>query len=251
LKKLFCFAGCAVLVVLLLLACGGIAYFASKGFIPGVSELLGATKPKDLGVTYTELDFESYMAKTGSTVEIIDSAASPQESIAFSVPRDYQQVAFTQAEITARVNHIQWSYTPIRDVQVRFDSDGAIEMSGVLVMDNIISFLNASGYEVSQEDINKAIRRIDIIPVDPAIYLKMVPVVVNNTATITIEAFELGRFSVNVDQYNGSTVLGELVTQIFSQVDGFYAQSVTVGDGTMTFDGTAPTVVEVYTGATE
>lgn len=236
---------------MLLCTCGVVAYLGYNGFVPGVSSLFGANTPKDLGVTYTELDYESYMDKTGSTITVLPiatEAPAPQESITFADPVDHA-ITFTESEITARVNTIQWSFTPIKEAQIKLNGDGSLELSGKLIIDNLIPFLSAAGYAFDQEDVQKVFDKVGMIPIDPAIYAKVVPVVTDNTATVSIEAFDFGGFSIDTGKYSGDDILSALVTQVFSQIDGFYARSVTIGEGTLSFDGISPTTITVYPSA--
>lgn len=243
-KKAFCCIGCLIALVLLC-ACSGVAYVGYIGFMPGVSSLFGSNKPRDLGVISSPADFDSYMDKTGTRVETMPAAATPRESIVFSEIKDYSGVGLTEAEVTARVNGIQWAYTPVKNTQIAFNADGTIEMSGVLVLDNIVPFLSATGFAVTQEQLNKAIGSIGLIPIDPIFYIKAYPVVSENAATVSIQELEIGKMKIDVGKYGGDAVMSGLVNQIFTDVDGFYARSVTVGDGTLTFDGTAPALATV------
>ncbi len=243
-KGLFCFLGC--FIAILLLGVGGvIAYLGYQGFVPGVSEFFGSTEPKDLGVTYTDADYESFMVKSGATTNLMTQADSPSESISFTGAKDFQSVPFSQSEITARVNNIQWAYTPMREVQVKCNLDGTMEVSGVFIIDNLVPFLSAIGYSVSQEQLDKALENVGKIPVDPVFYIKVFPIVSNNTADITIQEFELGRLEIDVYPYGGDSVLSEIVTKVFNEVDGFYVRSGVINEGELIFDGTAPTSVTV------
>ena len=54
--------------------------FGYLGFVPGVSNLFGSNKPKDLGVIYTAADY----ARNGTTHTILPAGALPENSIVFS-----------------------------------------------------------------------------------------------------------------------------------------------------------------------
>jgi len=61
-----------LLIIFLLIVFGIIFVLAYLGYIPGLSKLLGAETPRDLGITYTEADKTAARAK--SKIKVINSA---------------------------------------------------------------------------------------------------------------------------------------------------------------------------------
>ncbi len=109
----------------------GLVGASVAGFVPGVSNLIGTARPRDLGVRYTEADYESGLAKIpGHTVtnpEYMCVTCNYQSS--GSVPADE---TFTQEEFTAQVNTLNEKKGPVSDTQVRFNEDGSVESSALV-----------------------------------------------------------------------------------------------------------------------
>ena len=81
------------------------------GFVPGVSNIFGSNKPKDMGVTYTTADYASAHARNGTTHSVLPAGSVP--SITFSGSHQVNTV-YTQAEINALLNNRQWTNYPLR-----------------------------------------------------------------------------------------------------------------------------------------
>lgn len=230
----------ASLVAIAILALG---YF---GFVPGISNLLGANKPKDLGVTYTDEDFKNYIAKTN--VQFADFAAAPDnptkpgKKIVFADPKPLNGNV-SQSEITAAINNAGWLWMPLSNTQVRF-GDGTVEISGNLNIDYItqfITFIGGVGYEQSEVDqaVSWAGKFVGAAPV----YIKANASVANNVPTITVTESRIGRFSIPVDI--AQKVLQTGAANAISRTPGLQANSTTFSPGQINYDGTIPTTVYV------
>ena len=60
-----------VLVIVVVLVLGYL------GFVPGVSNIFGSNKPRDLGVTYTAADYASAHARNGTTHTVLPAGSVP------------------------------------------------------------------------------------------------------------------------------------------------------------------------------
>jgi hypothetical protein len=54
------------------------------GFMPGVSNIFGSNKPKDLGVTFSAADYQSARAKMGTIISDLPNNAAAEASVKFS-----------------------------------------------------------------------------------------------------------------------------------------------------------------------
>jgi len=234
-----------LLVVLIIL--GGIGYVTYLGFMPGLSNLVGANKPKDLGITYTKADFNKDIEKSVTKVEFTNSLTDASKSIIFSGQKDLTQ-SFTSAEISSRLNYSSWVYMPVANTQVRFNSDGTLEFSGNLVMNNLNGFINAiGGVGYTQADIEKGLGYLNIIKTDPPIYLKVKPTVINNQVTLSFSSATVGKMSIPLDKIDANSFMAGLTEKIMGEIPGFNAKSVTITDNQMNFSGTVPETAKVYT----
>ncbi len=115
------------------------------GFVPVLSTLLGATKPRDLGIRYTDYDFSSYQQKT--KINFVDFANAPDnpnkpgKKTVFADPKVVENLQLTQEELTAAVNSTGWLWMPVKNAQIRL-TDNTVEVSGNLNMKYIDEFIN-------------------------------------------------------------------------------------------------------------
>jgi hypothetical protein len=171
------------------------------GFVPVLSEAMGANKTKDLGVTYTSADLTSANAK----LNVIFKTLPPTDSGAASLTRTGQKqliASFTSAELTALLNdHSQkWKYYPIKDIQVKISNDGVIEMSGILQADRFTGFADA--VQVRESSRSQVRPYLYAVSSNPSIYMKGNLSIANNIVQTEIQSIEVGRLSVSGDQIN-------------------------------------------------
>lgn len=217
------------------------------GFVPGLSNIMGARTPKDLGVTWTEADFESYKAKTNTTFKNFDVAPDnpekPGKKTVFADPLTVSELTLTQAEITAAINSLNWAWLPAENVQVRL-SDGTVEISGNVKLDHIedfVKFIGGVGYD--SEDVAKAAdwgrRFVD----GGAFYAKGAASVSNNQLTLDLQQVQIGRFSAPIDI--ASTVVYTGGSNGINNVQNLDISSAKVEAGILKFSGTYPSTIYV------
>lgn len=244
------FIGTVVVVVLVL------GWF---GFVPGLSSIMGTNKAIDLGVTYTEEDLKSAIAKSGATYEAISGDPAANESISFSGSHEVN-TSWTSAEMTALSNDRPWKYYPIKDVQIRINPDNTAEMSGVF------SEKKLEGYATAIGTPQEVVDRLNLLPAEAAFYIKgTMALSENQVSKFDITSAKLNRLpvppgillSVNTEivnrAYAADAVTDELqkysgkrqaivdfINQKLAWVAGFYAKSAKFNDGKLEFDGSLP-----------
>jgi hypothetical protein len=217
------------------------------GFIPGVSNIMGARDPKDLGVVWTEADYQSYLEKTNASFIDISNAPinpnNPDKKIIFTDPKTVENQTFTQEEITAAINSVGWAWMPISNAQVKF-TDNTVEISGNLELDNIekfIGFIGGVGYE--NQAVNTAAdwgrRFVNGAP----IYFKADASVSNNSLNLSLQEASIGRFSVPMDIADKVLYTGS--TNSINNAQNFSVDSAKFIDGSLSFSGTYPQTVYV------
>jgi hypothetical protein len=217
------------------------------GFVPGLSSIMGANTPRDLGITYTEADYASYKEKTG--VAFIDFSEAPEnpnkpgKKIVFSDPKTVSNQEFTQEELTAAINSVGWAWMPLKNAQVKFTQD-VVEVSGNLNIDNIdkfITFIGGVGY--SNENVNTAISWGKKLVGDAPIYIKANATVANDQLTFNLVEAQVGRYSVPQDI--ADKVLSTGTTNAILKTDNLEATLAQPVDGALLFSGTYPTTIYV------
>jgi hypothetical protein len=243
-KKILIIFLVLILVVILVVVLG-LAYI---GFVPGLSGLMGSTKPRNLGIKYSQADYEAYNQKTNTQTTITQTASVSGETLNFSEPKE-MQVTMSEAEVSARIGHSPWKYMPLTNFQIRFPGKDIVEFSANLATDRLSGFIaEAGGVDISQADIEKGLSYLKIVSKNPPVYAKAQVSVNDNKAEIVLQKLELGRMPIPFGSIDIDTSLENAVNDIMDKTPGFKAKSVRFGDGKMTFEGSAPTKIEVLGG---
>lgn len=233
------------------------------GFIPGLSDVLGANKARDLGIRYTEADRISGRSKSKIEYGEIKDGDSPMESVVLSGSREVKS-EFTSQEMTALMNNRPWKYWPYKNVQVKFNEDGSGELSGNLIKDRMPGYLVFAG--VPDQVINIA---MSFLPDNTAFYVKMKASLVDNQIEVfEPQSFSIGRIPLPVGMFlsfaypsivnevhadsitdlkgeldkvsNKKDIVINFLNQRISLISGFYAKNARFGDNKLIFDGTLP-----------
>jgi hypothetical protein len=246
-----------VLIVFPILALG------FMGFIPGLSNVLGANKARDLGIKYTEADRISGRSKSQIEYGEIKEIVSPEESAITSGSRIVKS-EFTSQEVTALMNNRPWKYWPYKNVQVKFNADGSGELSGNLIKDRMPGYLTFAG--VPEQVITIA---MNVLPDNTSFYVKMRASLVNNQIELfEPQSFSIGRVPLPVNMFlsfaypsivnevhadsfsdlkdelgkvsNKRDLIIDFLNQRISLITGFYAKNARFGDNKLIFDGNLP-----------
>lgn len=221
------------LLVIIILVVGLVGY---AGFVPGVSDIIGTNKPRDLKIEITEADGDSAQAKLGQS--FADPSDDPHQQLvdAGGTPVNTR---LTQEEFSAHIEKLH----PVSDVQIKFDGD-TFEISGRIDKDRIPAFARTIGVDDGKS--NQEILNIveQYIPVSPVFYAKGTGVLENNVADVSFEKAELGR--VPVPSNEASSALEEYISVVLNYVPGFSADYIAVEDGELIFQGSAARVVPRY-----
>lgn len=233
----------SVLLILPILVLGWL------GFVPGLSGLFGATKAKDLGVQYTQVDYTNYLEKTGVTLKDFSTAPEnperPGKYVVFADPKSFDNLTVTQEELTAAINEIDWLWMPINNAQVRL-TDGVVEVSGNLntqYANEFIGFIGGVGY--SESDVAKVVSWAQKFAADAPVYINATASVQNDVLSFQLNKVQVGRFNVPMDI--ASTVLSTGTTNAIVNTQGLVATSAQPEQGSMRFTGQLPTTVYVKT----
>ena len=227
-KGWWIFIGILVFIILVL------GYF---GFVPGLSTVMGANKPKDLGIKYTEADLKAGRDMTGVTLETLPAA---EKSLEFSGSKSISGT-YTNEIITAMINGAQYKYYPITNAQVKISDDGTIETSGNFNINKAVVWSNTLGGDKSLGD--KAQSYVGKVSSNPSFYLKGKMSVVNNQITLNVDSAKISRFNAPksiIDQYQGQ--LADFVEERMANVPEMKINAAKFEGGKMVLDGSYPAV---------
>ncbi len=225
--------GFILLLVLVGIGVGG--YF---GLIPGVSHLFGSNKARNLGVKYTQADFDSVVAKGGAERTVMASSEANAQGILYEGATKINQ-SFTSSELTALTNkYDRWINNPFSNIQIKITGNSA-EVAGVVSMKTMFALIKSLGF--SQTQIDEAMTTYKIPYADIPFYVNGQASILNNKGSMSLSKVELGRVPVPqalVTQYQGE-VTG-MVMNALLKVPNIDIKKATFENGQMMVDGTFP-----------
>lgn len=213
LKKIAIVAGFAI-IGLILLAGLVLGYL---GFVPILSDLMGTNKPRDLGVSYSEVNYASGLDKVPGVIVLnpeylcVTCSYTSTGSVAVNTN-------FTQEEFTAMMNKRNSQVGPLRDAQFKFNSDGTVEATGLLIDPRITGPVYVKG------TIDSASGR---------------------SASLKVDYAEIGRIPLTGDQaVVAQQLANDTIQKTFSQNPGLSITSISIEEGKINFNGTLPKEVK-------
>ena len=226
------------LTVTILIAALVLGYF---GFIPVVSDLMGANTPRDIGVAATPSSLASANAKLGVSYSVLPTTAEGVSSLSETGSQPVN-VALTSEEVTALISDhaSRWKYYPVEDVQVKINPDNTIEMSGVLRVDRWSGYADAIGLP---ESVRAEIRPyLGYVRTNPAIYMKGT-LNLQGYAQMSTSELQIGRVPVPADQVNQYDGILEYFAQDVSNLYQLHVSQMYASGGQLVVVGTIPTNV--------
>ncbi len=203
---------------------------------------------KDLGVTYTKADYQSFMNKLNILKDDAPTSGTADDyEYTYGELRDVE-VEFTSEEITSFFNENRPSYYPLKNVQVKINDDGTIEASGTAYVDY---FLNeVLGGKYSREQINKEIPALGILPSNVNFYLKFSGSVANNRSSVNINIVEVQGIAVPNNYVTSMEAKGTVETGLNNIMKDYNTKSgatfdrITVENSKIIFKGKVPSTLE-------
>ncbi|MCX6810863.1 MAG: hypothetical protein NTY30_04020 [Candidatus Berkelbacteria bacterium] len=221
----------ACIIVIITLVAG---YF---GFIPGLSNVMGANKPKDLGVKYTDADLQKGRGLTGVDLQ---SLISDQKSLDFTGSKNIYG-EYTSEIITAMISSAKYKFYPLSNTQVRINADGIVEAAGNFDIDKALKWSADLGGDTSfSREVENYTKYVSN---NPSYYLKGKMTVTNNQITLDISEAQISRFRAPqsvINKYQGD--LANFVEQKISAVPGMNIKSADFSTGSLKLDATYPAI---------
>jgi len=210
------------------------------GFIPGLSNLMGAATPRDLGVRYTDADLERLHTKGGVAYATLPATADPKESINIIGSKPVE-IAASSEEMTALINDIdsRWVYWPTSKTQLKINTDGTVEMSGILNMDVLDEYAEATDMPEGYMD---ALNNYSgLILTNPRFYVKTRGYAEDGQFDGDQLEVEIGRVQIPEDVLRDNQEAIKSFVSERVEAAGIDADSLTVENGQFAFNGTIPT----------
>lgn len=174
-----------VLVIFVLgLIAAPILYIGYLGFVPGLSDLMGTNKPRDLGVRYDVTDQKSAEQKFVTIANYMNEG----------IPKNAEPVKMTEGEISSAVAAWDWKDKPFSNVQVKIEKEGVIAVSGAILTEKLSSLAKSlNGDEPATAQILEQVKTFGkTVP----FLAKTSLLVENGKAKIQVVSLEIGRFVI-------------------------------------------------------
>lgn len=180
-------------LVLAVLALSFTYVLISSGFVPGISNLVGASSPRDLGVDYTGADKANARLKSQLQYGTLPASTPIEQSIQRRGSHDIS-ADFSSAELTALLNGRPYKYWPIENAQLRINTDDSVEMSGRLLSNKFESYVLSEGVPaVLAQNVSK------LIVNDPAFYIKgRLMIRDNKLVQLSVSRLEIGKLRIPI-----------------------------------------------------
>lgn len=236
-----------IVAILGLIGVGGLGYL---GFLAPVSKLLGTDKPRDLGVSYTQEDID-YIDTRGQDKKVLASeAATPEQSIRY-VGQHQVDYTMTSAQFTALANkYSDWVYYPGQDLQVKIHPDGSGEVSGLIRVNTLIRYVQATENNFSTALIQKGLDYLKIggLATIPFYASGTIGVSNNQVSEINVTDIEIGRLGIPVGIVSANIgVLENFCNDQLADVPGLNLQTLKNNAGSVLIQGFVPDQINVAT----
>jgi len=233
-----------VVIVVIILALG---YF---GFIPGLSTIFGSDKPKDLGIKYAQVDYVAAAQKNMVKIAVIASAPDAKSSLKWGGANQINN-SWTSQQVTATINanSADWEYFPIKDVQFKINSDGSVEASGILSVEKLKGYAEATNVSAADIQTVENILNKFKVPKGPIpFYIKGNLSVKDDNVDVEVPKLEIGRLPIAQGLYEPAKSAFESFARqqlISGGYGSFYAKSLDFNNGKLNFSGTLPASVTI------
>lgn len=214
----------------------GLGYF---NIVPSIAKTLGTDKARDIGVEYTDADLKSAQIKTG--VQLKELRSDNRYSVIYTGANAIDNT-FTQEELTALINSSKWIYCPVKDLQLKINSDGTMEISGILLSDRLAGYAEAMGFGISDIQLAKDKLRIGA---EANFYLVGTLEIIDNKVNLNLSKVEINRIPIPSSLVDSNReAIETFVENRMQAVTGLSIQSFKIEDGKLTFKGTVPAIEE-------
>jgi len=223
---------------------------AWSGLAPGLSALVGADRPRDLGAQHSPTDREHFLSKSGIRFEPevppsdrpvpVQPSAPAHETDGLDEPR-WIDTSFTQEELSAVLNQDAPGWLPLRDMQLRL-SDDTVEVSGLLETHKVPGLLKKLRREgTSEADLARISDYVDILPSLVPVYVKVSGAVRGSQLDVALQEVEVGRLRLPVDML--AERMPTNIRETIRRTDHFAIESAIPQDGSIAFSGILPPTI--------
>lgn len=225
-----------ILIILSIIILTIIITLIALGVMPGISQ------SKDLGVKYTQQDLDNYYQKANYQVKELPAGSKP--SIRFTGSQQVN-VAWTDEELTARMNNDKWINHPAKNVQIKINADGTVQASAMISKTKAVAAAQSFGFPGSE--IKMAQDFIKYLPEEIPVYIQGdIQIKDNRIVSYKLDEAKVGNLSLL-----NFVKVGQIVDYAQSHLrtnPAFNIKSLDFDNGQMKFEGSHPTLKENVVG---
>lgn len=190
--------------------------------------------PKDLEIKITEADSTQARAKVGTQIIPIENNSKPDFTLEGKKDAEF---SMDSKELTAHSNNRPWKNYPVKNLQIKINSDGTVESSGILLISKAMPYAMGLGY--SETQIREAMQKYNIPSFEVPIYVKGKGSVIDDKVNVDASLVKIGAVNIPngiVGQANkeASKVLEDVIKK---HSQSFHAEKLTFENGKMNFKG--------------
>lgn len=208
----------------------------------------GLVWTRSLGVRYTQTDYNSIIDKLNYTKDAAPTGDSADSyNYVYGEPTNVD-TEFTSEELTAFFNENRPSYYPLKNVQIKINEDGSIEVAAAANVDYFLNDLLGGKY--TREQIQSEIPALGLLPDNVNIYLKFTGSVTNNISTIYIDLATVQGIEIPSNYTSSSSAINIIESSLNDFIaklnadTGSNFESLTVQNGVLKFKGSVPSSLE-------
>ena len=229
---------------------GLIIFIVTVGVIVAILGFIlpGLLWPKNLGVKYTDADYESVMEKLSYTKDEAPSNGEAEDYTYTYGENNDVEVEFTSEEISAFFNENRPGYYAVKNVQVKVNEDGTIEASGSINVDYVLNeFLSD---EFSKEEIKDEIPALGLLPNNVNIYFKVGGSITDSKVSPSVESVSVQGIPIPAKYSSSKEALNRIVDGInnlmatHTKKTNTDFKSIKVEDSKIIFNGSVPSSLE-------
>lgn len=231
-------AGTAIIII------AGILILGYMGFIPWLSDLMGTNVPLDLNIKYTSQDYDSAASKLGVTIITAPPNPPPPGSITIKSLKPVT-ATLNSVELTAFANELaqKWKDCPVKNVQIRINNDGTIEIVGVILLDRYDGFAKAA--KIPASFTNKVKPILPLIRVDPALYMKCTLSINEGKSGLDISKLKIANMDISAEDIGQIETSGNTYLNLISRPSRGLIRNLSFKDDVAYIDGNFPNGIDV------
>jgi hypothetical protein len=196
----------------------GVLALGYMGFLPFVSDLMGANKATDLGVKYTTADAATATDKFGTLMNSPGGAS----------------VTLTDSEITAFINDraAKSDKIPITNTQVKIGADGTLEIAGNIDMAKLQALASSGDVDDSAKSLIGTVT--SIVKTDPSFSAKASLSVVDGKPVTDLKDLKIGNLGLTPDQATAGEAMITAMLEDYMKGSGLSFSELRASAGTLT-----------------